>query len=63
MRGFKLLWEKEKSIDADRLKQQMRKISKLKEQVVTEFPDAAEYYKWAQMFIKFIILIAFGTFL
>ena len=45
-RGFKLLWEKEKGINVDDLKNEMREKQKLKNRVVAAVPDAAQYYEW-----------------
>ena len=44
-KGFKLLWEKEKDISVDKLKEMMHKKPELKERVVAAVPGAAAYYK------------------
>ena len=45
LNGFKLLWEKEKDISVDKLKEMMHKKPELKERVVAAVPGAAAYYK------------------
>ena len=42
--GFKLLWEKEKNIKVDELKEEMRKKPELKEKVIAAIPDATTHY-------------------
>ena len=43
--GFKVLWQREKSIKIDRLKNQMRKKPELKHKVIAVVSDAAKYYE------------------
>ena len=44
-RGFKLLWEKEKYIEIDKLKNKIRDKPELKERIVAVVSDAIEYFE------------------
>ena len=43
-RGFRLLWDREKSINVDKLQIYMRRYAALKEKIIAIAPDAASYY-------------------
>jgi len=43
--GFKLLWEKEKDIYIDKLKEKMQNKPDLKNRVISAVPEAAAYYE------------------
>jgi len=42
--GFKLLWEKEKNINVEKLKKWIRMKPDLKDKVINAIPEAVEYY-------------------
>ena len=44
--GFKLLWEREKNIKIDILKDKISKKSELKERVIAAVPGAVKFYKY-----------------
>ena len=56
--AFKLLWEKEKCIEIDKLKKLMKLIPEIKEKLVSSVPDAITYYEWI---LKFGITIKLLT--
>ena len=44
--GFKLLWEMEKNIKIDILRDKINKKSELKDRVITAVPEAVKFYKY-----------------
>ena len=50
--GFKLLWEKEKSINTDELKKYTCRKLYLKDKIVTAIQEAAGYYNWNFILIQ-----------
>ena len=54
---FKLLWEKEKDIEVDRLKEYIQRKPELKEKVISAVPDAAAYYKWISILLYTYLVV------